>query len=118
MYEEALAELQKARDSYQGWQPDVESFIGIIYANMGKNEEAQQVLNNLLEREKQEYVPPMAFANLCFALKENDLGFQWLDKALEIHDPGLTWIEVHPLNDPIRTDPKFIATLKRMKLDN
>ncbi len=55
-YEEALEEHQKARDLYRGWQPDVESFIGITYAFMGKTKEAQQVLNNLLNRSKQGYV--------------------------------------------------------------
>ncbi len=117
-YEEALTEIQKAKDLYEGWQPDVESFIGIIYAHMGKREEARQVLNNLLERSKQEYVPPMAFANLYFALEENNQGFDWLERAFKVRDPGLTWLRVNPINDSIRSDPQFTAMLKKMNLED
>lgn len=118
MYEEALAEHQEAKDLYKGWQPDVESFIGYTYAHMGKREEAQQVLNNLLERSNRGYIPPMIFAYLCFGLKENDQGFQWFEKACEIHDPGLTWLKVHPIYDSIRSDPRYTALLKRMNLED
>jgi Tfp pilus assembly protein PilF len=118
MYGEALVEIQKAKDLYKGWQPQIESFIGGIYARMDRREDARQVLNNLLERSKQEYVPPMAFADLYFALEENDQGFQWFEKACEIHDPGLTWLKVHPIYDSIRSDPRYTALLKKMNLED
>jgi TolB-like protein/Tfp pilus assembly protein PilF len=117
MYEEALAELRKAKDLYKGWQPDIESFIGINYAYMGRKEEAQQVLSNLFEQAKQKYVPPIAFAELYFILEENDQGFDWLEKAFEARDPGLTWLGVDPFYDPIRSDPRFTDMLKKMGLD-
>ncbi len=117
MYEEALAEHQKAKELYEDWQPQIESSIGITYARMGRTEEAQHVLNNLLERSKQGYVPPTIFAILYFALEEIDQGFDWLKRALEVHDPGLIWLGVHPLYDSVRSDPRFTAMLKKIGLD-
>jgi serine/threonine protein kinase/Tfp pilus assembly protein PilF len=117
MYEEALAESQKAKDLYKGWQPQIESSIGISYAGMGRREEAQQVLNKLLERSKQRYVPPVFFADLYFSLEENNQGFDWLKRALEVHDPRLTWLRVNPIYDSVRSDPRFTAMLKKIGLD-
>jgi len=116
MYEEALEEHQKASDLYRGWQPDVESFIGITYAFMGKTKEAQQVLSNLLNRSKQGYVPPIVLANMYFALGDNDQGFEWLKRAVEVRDPGLIWLRANPLYDPIRSDPRYSTVLRSMNL--
>jgi len=117
MYKEALAENRKAKDSYKDWQPLIESFIGTVYARMGSRDDAQQVLNNLLERPKQEYVPPTYIADIYFALKENNQGFEWLEKAYKKRDPHLTWLKVNPFYDSVRSDPRFGAMLKKMGLD-
>jgi len=117
MYEEALAEHQKAKDLLKGWQPLIESSIGYTYARMGRRDDAQQVLKNLLERSKQEYVPSFVFVNLYFALEENNQGFEWLEKAYKERDPQLTWLKLNPFYDPVRSDPRFEAMLKKMGLD-
>jgi Flp pilus assembly protein TadD len=114
MYEEALAEHQKAKDLLKGWQPLIESSIGYTYARMGRRDDAQQVLNNLLERSKQEYVPSSVFVNLYFALEENNQGFEWLEKAYKERDPQLTWLGVNPFYDSVRSDPRFTAMLKKI----
>jgi len=117
MYEEALTEIQKAEALYKGWQPSIEWLRGIIYARMGKREEADQVLNSLLERSKQEYVSPVDLADLYFALEENDQGFEWLEKAYKQRDPYLVHLRVLPFYDSVRSDPRFITMLKKIGLD-
>jgi TolB-like protein/Tfp pilus assembly protein PilF len=120
MYEETLAEFQKAKDLYKGWQPQLESLMGITYARMGRREEARQVLDNLLERSKQEYVQQILVANLYFALEENDQGFDWLERAYKGRDPWLPFIKAFPFYDfydSVRSDPRFIAMLKKIGLD-
>jgi hypothetical protein len=84
---------------------------------MGRTEETRQVLDNLLERSKQEYVPPIVFADLYFALEENDQGFDWLKKAHEGREPMLILLRVNPIYDFIRSDPRFTAILKKIGLD-
>ncbi len=117
IYEEALAEHQKAKDLCKGWRPLIESSIGITYARMCKRAEAQQVLNNLLERSNQEYVPPVIFAIFYFALEENDKGFFWLEEAYKGRDPWLTFLRIEPTYDPVRSDPRFTAMLEKIGLD-
>jgi tetratricopeptide (TPR) repeat protein len=120
VYEKALEEQLKAKELYKNWQPEIESQIGCNYARLGRREEAEQVLKNLLElgRSKQEYVPPMVLAYLYFALEENDDGFEWLNRAFEVGDPELTWLKILPDYDPIRSDPRYIELLRKMNLDD
>jgi serine/threonine-protein kinase len=117
MYDETLAEIQKAEALLKDWQPWIEWLRGITYARMGKREDAQQVLNNLLERSKQQYVPPSAFADFCFALEENKQGFEWLEQAYKQRVPYLAWLRTDPFYDSVRSDPRFVAILKKIGLD-
>jgi len=113
MYEEALAEFQK-EISQTGIGITA---IGITYAKMGRREEALQLLDDLINKSKEEYVPPLGMARFYFALGENDQGFRWLEKAYEDRDSGLWAIKVNPLYDSVRSDPRFKAILKKMGLE-
>lgn len=60
---------------------------------------------------------PAADIACAFAgLAERDSAFHWLDLALEDHSEMLTWITVDADFDPLRSDPRFAAVLRRMKL--
>ena len=118
MHEKALAEHQTAKKLYKGWQPEIESQIGSIYARWGRREEAEQVLNNVLKRSEQEYVSPTVLAYLYLALEEDDQVFEWLNRAFKVRDPELTWLKTLPDYDPIRSDPRYTALLKKMNLDD
>jgi len=117
MYEEALAETQQAKDLHKGRDLRIEVLIGISYTRIGQREEAEQVLKSLLKRSEQEYVPPMVFADLHFALKQDDQGFDWLKRALEVRDPFLVWLRTSPFYDSIRSDPRFIEVMEKIGLD-
>jgi tetratricopeptide (TPR) repeat protein len=117
MYEEALAEFEKERELYEVWNPIVDSWIGIVYARMGKKAEAQKILDDMVERSKEGYVTPSALGNLYLELGEYDRGFEWLDKAYEDHDFWVGSLKVNPLYDGVRSDPRYIALLKKMGLD-
>jgi len=116
MYEEFFAEIEKAKDLYEGWHPRIESKIGLAYKRMGRTEEAQHVLNDLLERSKQRYVPPMIIARFYLNLGEIDQSYDWVNRALEVRDPGLIWLGVVPLRN-LRSDPRFIELMQKTGLD-
>ena len=113
-HEEALEAIQKETIPFKAI---LELHTGIVYARMGKKEEARQILNEYTELSKKEINPQYFLSILCFALEENDLGFQWLDKAYEEHDPWLGYLNIDFLLDSVREDPRFKALLKKMNLD-
>jgi tetratricopeptide (TPR) repeat protein len=117
MYEEALAEFQKERGISGGAQGWVEVYTGNAYMQMGKPDEAQKVLDNLLERSKTEYVSPFMLAFLHFVLGKNDEGFNLANKAYEEQDPRLHQFKISPLLETVRSDPRYTILLKKMNLD-
>src|SRR5688572_19468678 len=50
------------------------------------------------------------------AAGELDEAFVHLDRALDLHDPGLGYLAVAPQWDSLRDDPRFAERLKRMAL--
>ena len=47
-------------------------------------------------------------------LKENDLTFEWLEKAYEERSEWLTWLKVDPKLDSIRSAPRFQNLMQRV----
>jgi Tfp pilus assembly protein PilF len=70
---------EKERDVSGGAHPWAEVATGNAYMQMGKPDEAQKVLDKLLERSKTEYVSPHTLACFHFVLGKNDDGFKWLN---------------------------------------
>jgi tetratricopeptide (TPR) repeat protein len=108
MYEEALSEFKIANNVI---------YMGIAYAKMGKTAEARQVLNDMIEQSKQEYVASGDLAAIYFALGDSDQGFTLLERAYEEREDKLAGIKVNPLFDSFRSDPRFKKLLKKMKLE-
>jgi hypothetical protein len=50
-------------------------------------------------------------------LGEMDQAYEWLEKAYEERDQQIVWLKVWPLFDPLRSDPRFKAMLKKMNLE-
>lgn len=63
------------------------------------------------------YVPPTSFAWVHFAVGEVDDAFEWMDRAIDAHDPMMTPIKTYAFMDPIRDDQRFHALLRKMNLD-
>jgi len=53
----------------------------------------------------------------CAAVGDGDQAIAWLEKALRAHDSKISLIGVEPIFDGIRPDPRFVALLRQMGLD-
>jgi len=74
------------------------------------------VLDRQLKHRQATYGSPWRIATCYAALGEKDLAFQWLEKAMEEHDPEMARLRVDPMMDPIRDDPRFQDYLGRLNL--
>ncbi len=110
--EEALEAMGK--DTLKG--SVLELNLGIVYARMGKPEDARRILTDWLARSRNEHVAPYFMALLHFALGDKDSGFEWLEKGFQEHDGWLMEIKVDYLLEDVRDDPRFRALLKKMNL--
>jgi len=115
MYPEAISELEKAR-SLSGNQPAMLMGLGNIYGMAGRKAEARQVLQQLNGMAKTRYVPAVYFAAVYAGLGEKEKTFQWLNTAYEQRTDYLIYLNVEPMGDPLRSDPRFKDLVRRIGL--
>ncbi len=90
--------------------------LGHLLATTGRRAEAEVLLAELEARARERYVSPVAFCILTLGLGDVDGSFLWLERAHEQRRGWLAYLDVEPLFDPIRSDPRFAEMRTRMKL--
>jgi eukaryotic-like serine/threonine-protein kinase len=85
---------------------------GLLLGLLGKKTEAEKTLRQVLSRSKKEYVPFSVQALPYVGLGRIDEAFRLLNHAVEDTETALNDINVDPLFDSLRDDPRF-ATLKQ-----
>lgn len=109
-YQEAIETLL-ARDVPTAGQNFV---LGHTYGLIGATDKAQAVLDFLIERSETRYVPPVQIAIVLIGMGRYEEAFEWLDRAFERPSWNSELLQVDPLYDPIRNDPRFDGLLQRM----
>lgn len=117
MFEQALEEFQKEKDTIEEFDSLIESLVGVTYALMDKKENAQQILENLKARSKEMYVAPNNLTLIYYALGDNDQGFEWLEKAYEERDNWMSRLNSDPIFDMVLVDHRSKELLKKMGLE-
>lgn len=86
------------------------------YAHAGRRNDALLLLTELKRREEAGYIPAGAFVNAYLGLGDNEQAFHWLEQAYQEKSNILQFLKSHPYFDPIRSDPRFVALIKRVGL--
>ena len=84
------------------------------YALTGKTQEAQEILDELIERSKTEFISGMFLFIPAYALKQYDLAFEFLERGFEQRDGTLPGCRAWPGFAPMKNDPRFREMIKRM----
>jgi TolB-like protein len=116
LYEEATA-AQRAALVSSGGSSSMMGWLGLDLALGGKTAEARSLLDGLRARAEKGYVPPTSFAWIHLGLGEVDAAFEWLDRAVDACDQIMMPIKTYEFFDPIRSDPRFSALLRKMNLE-
>jgi serine/threonine-protein kinase len=110
-YDKAIAALDQGNVP-----PFRDGHLGYAYAVSGQPEKARTLIEELQAGSQPEHLAPYHLAMIPFGLGEEDIAFEWLDKACELRSPQLVWINVGPELDSVRSDPRFQDILRRMNL--
>ena len=114
MYNDAIANVQKAIDLSERQSPLFIGTLGIIYSFMGKRDETEKVLEELLELSKQRYIAPFSIASIYGGMGQKDQAFEWIEKGYKVRDDWMVMLKVAPRLDSLRSDPHFQDLLERM----
>ncbi len=115
MMGEAIAEIQRVISA----SPNETLPLGALaraYGLMGKREETRRLIRQLTELSKKRYVSPYDFALAYTGLDDRSRALAWLEKAYEERAGLLVYINVDPVFDGLRSDPRFADLLRRIGL--
>jgi serine/threonine-protein kinase len=112
-FDESAAAFQRAIH-LSPQTPRMHGALGRTFALSGRKKLALEVLKKLETYAKERYVSPLEFAWIQFALGETDLGFLWMQKALEDRSFDLISIKVDPRFDALKGEPRFETIARRM----
>jgi serine/threonine protein kinase/tetratricopeptide (TPR) repeat protein len=116
LFKDSIAYAEKAVAIY-GKHPLVNAFLGSAYAAAGEHEKALTVLSRFDELSATQYVPSVCRAIVYMALQDKEAAFTHLRAAAKNRDAFLCWLNVLPLSDTLRSDPRFEELISQIGLD-
>jgi len=90
--------------------------MALARASAGDPEYARETLKFLEERLKHDYVSPVELASVHIALGQNDHAIDWMEKAYAERRGWMAYLNVHPVLDPLRNEPRFKVLVRKMGL--
>jgi TolB-like protein/Tfp pilus assembly protein PilF len=116
MFAEALLELERVLPSFQPLSNSMKAEAGVVYATVGRVEEAKQILQECEEasvHERAEDVNHRALAIIHLKLGNKDRALEWLQKGFETHTITPFVIKLLPDFDEIASDPRLEELSKK-----
>jgi TolB-like protein/Flp pilus assembly protein TadD len=95
------------------------SFLGSLgygYAVGGRREEARRVLRQMRSRSRDHYVPATEVAAVHAGLGERARALDAIEEGLRERDYGLAFLEVAPVWDGLRSEPRFRDLVQRVNV--
>jgi eukaryotic-like serine/threonine-protein kinase len=90
--------------------------LGHAYARAGMKSEARATLARLAQASTSRHVSSYHVAVIYIALGDTKVGLDWLERAYDEQSPWIGYLRVDPRVDPVRSDPRFEALLRKARL--
>ena len=86
----------------------------VVYHALGREEESEAALQQLIEQYSDRLAVPIAG---CYAFRgDADKAMEWFNRAYDQGDPQLSVSRVHPVHDKIQGDARFKELLRKLDL--
>jgi adenylate cyclase len=106
----AIAEFQRSKTVVAGaWY---QGLLGYAYAISGDRPKVEQILSELEEMAKHQYVSSTAFAMIYLGLGEKEKALDWLEKCYQDQESACWYLTVDPIYDSVRNEPRFQALVQ------
>ncbi len=116
-YDDAIAALRRGitLSGGGGGSAISRADLGVAHALAGDRPAAQRILDELRAQSSRQYIAPLTFARLYLALGDRDRAVRWLQTAYETRDADMVLLNVFPVWDPLRSDPRFRELIRGMR---
>jgi adenylate cyclase len=108
----AIAEFQRSKIMVTGaWY---QGLLGYAYAISGDRPKAEQILRELEQMAKRQYVNSTAFADIYLGLGKKEKALDWLEKSYQDQESACWYLKVDPIYDRVRNEPRFQALVQKV----
>jgi TolB-like protein/Tfp pilus assembly protein PilF len=114
MFGESIAELDKVRDRDDSLHSS--ALLVYAYAATGRKMDATRILSDLQRLSERQHVDASHMVISYLGVGDKERALSWLEKAYAEHSVALTSLKVHPMYDPLRSDPRFTDLMHRVGL--
>lgn len=112
---QAVAEFEKAVQMSRG-SVMLKAELGHSLALAGRKNDAQQILDELIQISSSNHVSPYHLALISLGLGDSDKTIEFLKKAMDERAERLVWLSVDPRFDKLRSDHRFNDILQLIGL--
>jgi TolB-like protein/Flp pilus assembly protein TadD len=113
--EEALETTQRAVEMSDR-NVDTLATLAYVYASFGRRDEALQIVGELEEKAREGYASAFPIGMAYAGLGDRDRAIEWLQRAVDRHDPQIFYIKWDSVFDPLHADPRFQVLLEEIGL--
>ena len=103
----ARSSCEVNRDNYRS-----QICLALVYHGLGRVADASTVFEKL--RQFAGEASAYQYAEITAQWGERQRAMEWLEKALQLRDPGMSYTKTDPLLDPLRQEPRFQAALREL----
>jgi TolB-like protein len=114
MYPEAISEARRSLELNP--DPTTKAYLALWLAKAGQRAEATKLLDELKQESTKGYVQSYAFALVYLGFDDKEEALRWLEKEVSERGVHANFYSVYPELDPLRSEPRFKAMLKQVKL--
>ena len=117
-YQEAIDILVRGKNLTSGADTKISALLAHVYAKAGKTALSTSELDEIKIKAKRQYVSAFNMARINLGLGNTEEALNWLEKAYDERSTWLTWINVDPSFDDLRSEPRFQAIIEQMNFPN
>jgi tetratricopeptide (TPR) repeat protein len=97
-------------------QPEEAESCAWINARAGRRQEALVLLQQMTSTTRRQRTDPIEIAKVYENLGDRDRAIAWLRRAARERFATLVFVKTDPILDPLRSDPRFQALLRELKM--
>jgi tetratricopeptide (TPR) repeat protein len=112
---DAIPELRRA--SAMESPTWVAAWLGYTYGVSGDRARASATIEQLNHQSLQGNVPPFNLAIIYLGMGDRGRALDYLERAYAAHSQLIVWLKMDRIFDPLRSEPRFIALMKKVHFD-
>ncbi len=116
MYSESATILERGMQ-LTGRVPILLMYLGSAYAKLGQRDRALDIAAELRRVARQRYLSPIYEGHILASAVDLEGAFDLDERAYELRSGWLIFTRADPIWEPLHGDPRYLALLKKLRLD-